>query len=104
MRREFLDDVPFWNARDLERKLAEFKAYYNRARSHASLRGRDAAHLRRGTPNDAGRSEPRAMGLSLPGPRPAPRGCLIRNSRPTGRGVRSTPCRFSESLEFLDQS
>jgi hypothetical protein len=30
--------VLFWNARDLERKLAEFQAYYNATRSHASLR------------------------------------------------------------------
>jgi transposase InsO family protein len=35
MRREFLDHVLFWNTRDLERKLA----YYNAARSHASLEG-----------------------------------------------------------------
>ena len=40
MRREFLDHLLFWNARDLERKLAEFQAYYNAARSHASLDGR----------------------------------------------------------------
>ena len=39
IRREFLDHVPFWNARDLERKLAEFQAYYNAARSHATLDG-----------------------------------------------------------------
>ena len=39
MRREFLDQVLFWNARDLQRKLAEFQAYYNAARSHASLEG-----------------------------------------------------------------
>jgi transposase InsO family protein len=39
MRREFLDHVLFWNARDLERKLAEFQAYYNTARGHASLEG-----------------------------------------------------------------
>ena len=38
MRREFLDHVLFWNARDLERKLAEFQTYYA-ARSHASLDG-----------------------------------------------------------------
>ena len=38
-RREFLDHVLFWNARDLERKLADFQAYYNAARSHASLEG-----------------------------------------------------------------
>ena len=39
IRREFLDQVPFWNAGDLERKLAEFQIYYNAARSHASLDG-----------------------------------------------------------------
>src|ERR1700731_868376 len=39
MRREFLDHVLFWNARDLERKLAEFQAYYNATRSHSSLAG-----------------------------------------------------------------
>ncbi len=39
MRREFLDHVLFWNARDLERKLADFQAYYNAARRHASLEG-----------------------------------------------------------------
>jgi putative transposase len=32
MRREFLDHVLFWNARDLERKLADFQTYYNAAR------------------------------------------------------------------------
>src|SRR5262245_44728263 len=40
IRREFLDHVPFWNACDLERKLAEFQDYYNAARSHTSLGGR----------------------------------------------------------------
>lgn len=39
IRREFLDHVPFWNARDLERKLGDFQTYYNAARSHASLAG-----------------------------------------------------------------
>ena len=39
IRREFLDHVLFWNTRDLERKLAEFQAYYNAARGHASLEG-----------------------------------------------------------------
>ena len=37
-RREFLDHTLFWNARDLERKLGEFKEYYNEDRVHASLR------------------------------------------------------------------
>jgi transposase InsO family protein len=39
IRREFLDQVLFWNARDLERRLADFQTYYNAARSHASLEG-----------------------------------------------------------------
>ena len=39
LRREFLDHVLFWNARDLERKLADFTAYYNSAQVHAGLDG-----------------------------------------------------------------
>src|SRR5262245_39802150 len=39
VRREFLDQVLFWNARDLKRKLTEFQSYYNAARSHGSLAG-----------------------------------------------------------------
>lgn len=39
LQREFLDHVPFWTARDLERKLAAFKEYYNREWTHASLGG-----------------------------------------------------------------
>jgi putative transposase len=48
MRREFLDHVLFWNARDRERKLAEFQVYYNAARCHASLDG----HTHRVSPLD----------------------------------------------------
>jgi transposase InsO family protein len=39
IRREFLDQVLFWNGLDLERKLTEFRTYYNAARRHASLAG-----------------------------------------------------------------
>jgi transposase InsO family protein len=39
VRREFLDRTPFWNARDLERKLTAFKGYYNASRTHRSLDG-----------------------------------------------------------------
>jgi putative transposase len=39
MRREFLDQVLFWNSGDLERKRAEFQTYYKEARGHASLEG-----------------------------------------------------------------
>jgi putative transposase len=39
VRREFLDHVLIWNAIDLERKLEEFKIYYNESRVHQSLSG-----------------------------------------------------------------
>jgi len=39
VRRECLDKTLFWNERDLERKLTDFKDYYNRYRSHDSLDG-----------------------------------------------------------------
>ncbi|WP_161811941.1 integrase core domain-containing protein [Steroidobacter agaridevorans] len=39
MQRESLDHVPFWGGRDLERKLREFRDYYNHRRVHASLKG-----------------------------------------------------------------
>jgi hypothetical protein len=39
VRREFLDQTPFWSTRDLERKLDLFKAYYNDARAHRPLLG-----------------------------------------------------------------
>jgi hypothetical protein len=83
MRREFLDQVLFWNARDPERKLADFQAYDNAARSHESLEGH-TPDLRRRTHGRPCRAE-RALGLPLPGPRPAPVGGLTTNSRRTGR-------------------
>ncbi len=43
IRREYLDHVPFWNSLDLERKLSEFKDYYNNHRTHASLSGHSPA-------------------------------------------------------------
>ena len=39
VRREYLDQVLFWNAEDLERKLAAFTDYYNEHRVHAALNG-----------------------------------------------------------------
>ena len=37
VRREYLDQTPVWNARDLERKLDSFQEYYNRYRVHQGL-------------------------------------------------------------------
>ena len=42
-RREYLVYVLFWNAVDLERKLDEFKIYYNDKRVHTSLEGQTPA-------------------------------------------------------------
>jgi len=39
IRREYLDHVPFWNAKDLERKLSCFRDYYNRERAHQGIGG-----------------------------------------------------------------
>ncbi len=39
IRREFLDQIPFWSAVDLERKLLHFKDYYNRERVHQGIGG-----------------------------------------------------------------
>jgi transposase InsO family protein len=39
VRREYLDQVPFWSARDLERKLVSFQDYYNKDRTHRGLHG-----------------------------------------------------------------
>ncbi|MCZ2079331.1 MAG: integrase core domain-containing protein [Bryobacterales bacterium] len=43
LRREYLDQVPFWRAADLRRKLAEFQAFYNTHRAHTALGGRTPA-------------------------------------------------------------
>jgi putative transposase len=39
VRREYLDQMLFWNRMDLERKLEQFKSYYNQRRVHQSLDG-----------------------------------------------------------------
>ena len=39
IRREFLDQILFWNSVDLERKLEAFLKYYNHSRVHATLEG-----------------------------------------------------------------
>ena len=45
VRREFLDHILFWYSLDLERKLNEFKDYYNHERVHASLGGDTPAEV-----------------------------------------------------------
>ncbi len=55
IRREYLDHVPFWNARDLERKLSKFQDYYNQERTHQGLDG----SIPESTPNDETRQPAR---------------------------------------------
>ena len=43
IRRELLDHGLFWNTLDLQRKLAEFRTYYNGTRVHSSLSGNPPA-------------------------------------------------------------
>ena len=39
IRREYLDHLFYWNSRDLEEKLQEFKTYFNRSRVHQGIGG-----------------------------------------------------------------
>jgi putative transposase len=39
VRREYLDRTPFWNQSDLERKLENYRAFYNQHRCHTGLAG-----------------------------------------------------------------
>ena len=49
VRREYLDRTLFWNRGDLERKLDNYKAYYNQHRCHTGLAGATPAE-RSGVP------------------------------------------------------
>jgi Integrase core domain len=44
IRRKYLDQVLFWNGADLQRKLDEFKDYYNRHRVHSHSRAKRPAN------------------------------------------------------------
>ncbi len=53
IRREYLDQIFFWNAVDLTRKLSEFQDYYNAHRVHRSLDGTTPSHRAGQTPPTA---------------------------------------------------
>jgi transposase InsO family protein len=44
IRREYLDYVFYWNAYDLQRRLDEFKSYFNQVRVHTGIGGRTPDH------------------------------------------------------------
>jgi len=50
VRREYLDRTLFWNQSDLERKLQNYKAYYNQHRCHTGLGGITPAERSGGPP------------------------------------------------------
>jgi len=39
IRREYLDHLFYWNANDLQKKLDEFKSYFNTCRVHSGING-----------------------------------------------------------------
>ena len=39
IRREFTDEILFWNADDLEKKLSEYQRYFNEVRVHQGIDG-----------------------------------------------------------------
>ena len=45
IRGELLDHLLFWNAADLERKLADFQSYFNEYRVHSALGGHTPAEV-----------------------------------------------------------
>jgi len=45
IRREYLDQLFFWNSKDLQTKLDKFKRYYNSDRAHSSL-NRDTPEIK----------------------------------------------------------
>ena len=70
VRREYLDQTPFWNAHDLERKLNSFQEYYNRFRAHQGLKGqvpapRAGSEKRGGALVPHGRRHPNGAGDAL---------------------------------------
>jgi len=44
IKREYLDHVFYWNANDLQRKLDEFKTYFNASRVHSGIAGKTPNH------------------------------------------------------------
>src|ERR1700730_4986873 len=56
VRREYLDRTLFWNQSDLERKLENYKAYYNQHRCHSGLAGSYAGSTERRAPTANGKT------------------------------------------------
>jgi len=85
IRREYLDHVLFWNQFDLQRKLEDFKVYYNQRRVHCSLDGN--------TPHEQGGHSPSklAVDLRMQWPFADTNRSLICNSPCTGSDISVQP-------------
>ena len=83
IRRELLDQVPFWTACDLERRLDRFKDYYNQKRVHASLGGTTPDF--RGAESGATQPGPVSLEIALPRSLSASSRCVNGNSPQTGK-------------------
>ena len=82
-RREYLDHMLFWNARDLERTW-RLPGLLQRGTQPRVVEGPHAVDLRWRTHGDPCRTEQCPLGLPLQGLGPAPSGGLTTNSRRTG--------------------
>ena len=65
IRREYLDHILFWNAQDLERKLADFRQYHNRDRVYQSPGGNTPAVVYGDPLPLRAKNQQRFMGISL---------------------------------------
>ena len=83
VRREYLDHPFFWNSLDLQRKLEEFKGYYNANRVHVSLEGQTPLDVATATKPDIAELTNFPVDLRLWRARTASGGHISNNSRQT---------------------
>ena len=84
IRREVLDQMFFWNAVDLARKLEMFRRYYNEQRVHRSLGGTTPAQRAGALAPPPRHARSLWLAAVLPWPVSDPGDRLNNNSRPTG--------------------
>ena len=80
IRRECVDQTLFWNKRDLEEKLEEYRDYYNAYRVHQALNLKTPEEAYREEPTYPGEIEKFCVAVTWQGSISNPACCLIRNS------------------------
>ena len=94
VRREYLDRTLFWNQSDLERKLENYKTYYNQHRCHSGLAGATPAQRSGVPPPPMAKLESYSWRQTLPGLISDPNSRMNWNStqtRPFKASCRQTP-------------